>query len=159
MERKKTNMSENLFNQKVPMPWEFNLSMGYELNRFAETVTQHYCQTDKSKISFLYTHYAFIHYNILDLLDKRGSKWHEYPIRNIIKTYIQYLNGEEYLRFLDRREKSIPEFGAEDEWVEFCDALNELYRLGHPDRYLKAYNTLLNAEKRQTNEEDKTEGK
>lgn len=151
-------MNENLSNQKVPMPWEFTESIGAEMNRFAEKVTQHYCQSDGSKITFLHMNYKFVSSHIRNLLYKGGSKWLNHPTMNIIQVYIKYLNGEECLHFSDREEISIIEFGTEDEWIEFCNALIELYG-GFPDRYLKAYNSLLNAEKRQTNEEDKTEGK
>lgn len=135
-------------------PDTFDCFINHKLKRSVELIanTLHepsICK-NKNKPNFIYTNYGFLERNIRELCTlKDGSSCCADKSRYILKMYLNYSIDGTIPEFNPNVEHYwIPKFGDNEMWMKYCDSLYDLF-YGKTESYFKAYNDLLQCEKRQ----------
>lgn len=144
---------ENKSKLSLDDPERFNSLINYKINRaiklITETLHNPSISRDKNKPNFIYANYGFLERNIRELCVLReGSSCCADKSRYILKMFLKYsIDGE--IPSFDPNLKGyyIPNFGDNKMWIDYCDSLYSLY-YGETESYFKAYNDLLQCEKR-----------
>lgn len=134
-------------------PEEFNLRIGHKVDRGLYELAKALSSTPNSNIEnknkpiFIYLHYDFLEKNIRQLcINREGHACCADKSREIIRMYRKYsLTGEIKVFNPDEENYYTPNFGTNQNWIDYCDGLYDLY-YGKTEKYIKAYNTLLHAE-------------
>lgn len=134
-------------------PEDFHLFLIYKLENAIEEIAKHMHECPQSNIkddykpNFIFLHYDFLEHNIRELCTLReGSSCCADKSRSIIEIYLKYsLTGNIPEFNPDLEQYWTPKFGNYQEWMDLCDGIYELY-FGKPEKYLRAYNVLLQTE-------------
>lgn len=112
----------------------FNMMFVYQLEKVVREV--------KGEVSGIYLHYDFYKSNITNLIKRiSGSSCCVDKANTIIIDYEQYkLHGT--TNDYSKKAFYIPNSGTFAEWMDFVDALEQLYN-GLPDKYWKTYIKIL----------------
>ena len=140
-------------NIKEMNPEEFNWRIGDKVNNRLYEIARVLSSTpnqnikNKDKPIFIYVNYDFLEENIRNLCIKReGHSCCADKSREIIRMYMEYCLTEKVRLFNPNEEHYYtPNFGTNDDWINYCDGLYELY-YGKPEKYIKTYYTLLQSE-------------
>lgn len=108
-----------------------------------------YPDCDIDKLAFLFMCYDYLENQIRMLIEADGyaydkSKWilKQY-FTNIIGGVPDFLNPAwENETYLDNRKWNEPEFGDTEEWLDYIEAVRDMYRNGLTDKTLKTINYM-----------------
>lgn len=128
-------------------PEDFNYLV-YEINNILDNVIKILHPQDEKtqfKLNFVFKHYNIIKNNIekLIILRQKSCSCSVDKSRHLINAYVRYLSNNKIPTKPEYRQYWIPNFGSYFEWFEFIESIQSFY-YGHPEKYIKIYNHLLN---------------
>jgi hypothetical protein len=133
-------------------PENFHLFLVNKLENALEQLAKTHCNIlpamqNIHKPTFIYLHYDFLDQNLERFCEFReGGSCCADKSRNILRMYLTYACTGEIPAFDPSMEPHFfPHFGTHEDWMNLCDGLYSFY-YGNPERYLKAYNTLIQSE-------------
>lgn len=132
-------------------PENFDLFIGANIRKVLKTLIKESISScnDFNKVSFIFLQYSFLESNIEKLIvQKEGHGCCADKARFIIRMYLRYAIDNTIPEFNAEEEHYwLPKTGTYEQWIQFCDGLYFLY-YGSTEKYLLAYKTLIEAEKR-----------
>ena len=130
-------------------PEEINMKwFGKEHDTLHEILDTMYPDCDIDKLTFLFQCYDYLENQLAGFLPCDGN--FQFKIRWILKQYFEDLVGgipdqlgEDQLdpTYITRKWNE-PDCGTTDEWLEYVEAMCDLYRNGPDDKNLKAINRM-----------------
>lgn len=129
----------------------FNVLVNYQSKQILEIYVKDLLgkELEEEKLeemTFLYLNYGFMEANVNDLIERReGTLESIDKTRWVLQQYKEFIVNKELPNMNQEHQEdflSKPNFGAGEDWIEFCKSLSELFQ-GKPWRYIKILNFLI----------------